>query len=217
MSRTGTAAERRRSRRIIPFWILQAAGLLALVALADLSLHVGHGGTLVGAGAVYALLAVTADGPLGLLHLCNRRLHVLLVVVVSVVVALSPLVPVLRPDIEGIIILEVIAVGMLRLATLTNTAPPRPRPVEGGGPVIEVTATPVTATPVTDAPAPAPEPVTTTGAAARWAGRTAAAASAAASQHRPAAEEQVLRAIRNAGRLTGKATTGRHRQDPDPT
>ena len=215
MSRTGTAAERRRARRIIPFWILQAAGLLALVALADLSLHVGHGGTLVGAGAVYAVLAVTADGPLGLLHLCNRRLHTVLVAVVSVVVALSPLVPVLRPDIEGIIILEVIAVGMLRLATLTNTAAPRPRPVAGSGPVIEATAAP--APPVTAPPSPAPAPVTTTGAAARWAGRTAAAASAAASQHRPAAEDQVLRAIRNAGRLTGKATSGRRREDPDPT
>lgn len=217
MDRAGTAADRRRSRRIIPFWILQAAGLLALVALADLSLHVGHGGTLVGAGAAYAALALTADGPLGLAHLCSRPLHARLVVAVSVAVAVSPLVPALRPDIEGIIILEVVAVGMLRLATLTTTAANRSPAAAVDGPVVEAAATPSGTAPPDEGPAAAPgraPAASPTDLAARWAGRTAAAATTAAAQHRPAAEDQVRRAIRRAGRLTGKATSDGPRGTP---
>ncbi len=227
MDPTGTGAERRRSRRVIPFWILQAAGLLAFVALADLSLHVGHGGTLVGVGTVYAGLALTADGPLGLVRLFSRPVHAHLVVAASVVAAVAPLVPALRPDIEGTIILVVVAVGMLRLATLTSTAAPRPRTVAVDGPVIEATARPATASPATARPSASAPRVTgpagvgghapataATDAAARWAGRATAAAATAAAQHRPAAEDQVRRALRRAGRLTGKATSDRRRNEP---
>jgi hypothetical protein len=57
-----------------------------------------------------------------------------------------------------------------------------------------------------DAPAPPPS-----GSAARWAGRAAGTVSAsgrkAVARHRPEAEVQVKRAIRGAGRLTGRITS----------
>jgi hypothetical protein len=199
-------ADRRAARRVFPFWVLQGAEYLLLVALADLSLHVGRGGLLVAMGAAYAVLALTADGPLGVVHLCGRRLHAALVVAVSATAALAPIVPVLRPDLEGIIIVEVIAVGMVRLATLTNTAT-GPRPVSGTGPVVDATAA------VVAPPPPAPPSPTSPAApsAARLAGRAAGSVSAAvartSAQHRPAAEEQVKRGIRGAGRLAGKWTS----------
>jgi hypothetical protein len=50
-----------------------------------------------------------------------RRLHVYAVCVVSVVFALAPILPQIRPDASGIIIIEFGAVGLFRLATLTST------------------------------------------------------------------------------------------------
>jgi len=114
---------------VVPFWILQLAELLAAVALADLSLHVDRGGLLVAGTAVFALLAITANGPLGLVRVVPRRLHVHAVCMVAVVFALAPILPQIRPDVSGIIIIEFGAVGLFRLATLTNTVvtvrPPR--------------------------------------------------------------------------------------------
>lgn len=106
---------------MVPFWILQLAELLAAVALADLSLHVDRGGLLVAGTAVFALLAITANGPLGLVRVVPRRLHVYAVCVVAVVFALAPILPQIRPDVSGIIIIEFGAVGLFRLATLTST------------------------------------------------------------------------------------------------
>jgi hypothetical protein len=102
---------------VVPFWILQLAELLA----ADLSLHVDRGGLLVAGTAVFALLAITANGPLGLVRVVPRRLHVYAVCVVAVVFALAPILPQIRPDASGIIIIEFGAVGLFRLATLTST------------------------------------------------------------------------------------------------
>jgi len=214
------AQVRRRASRVVPFWILQAAELLALVGLADLSLHVANGGVLVAAGVVFAVLALTADGPLGVIRICGRRLHVVLVVVASALTALAPVVPALRPDIEGIIILEVIAVGILRLATLTNTAAAgHPSADSSSGLAIDATAPVVTESPAyVSTPTPT-SAVPTTSAAARWAGRAVGAAGAAAvrtsAQHRPAAEAHVKRAIRSAGRATGKALSVTDTDRPD--
>ncbi|HEY2564592.1 MAG TPA: hypothetical protein VGI44_12820 [Acidimicrobiales bacterium] len=97
------------------------AELLAAVALADLSLHVDRGGLLVAGTGVFALLAITAKGPLGLVRVVPRRLHVYAVCVVAVVLALAPILPQIRPDVSGIIIIEFAAIGLFRLATLTNT------------------------------------------------------------------------------------------------
>jgi hypothetical protein len=132
-------AEEQLGRRVVPFWILQLAELLAAVALADLSLHVDRGGLLVAGTGVFALLAITAKGPLGLVRVVPRRLHVYAVCVVAVVLALAPILPQIRPDVSGIIIIEFAAIGLFRLATLTNTVvtvrPPRgsARAVPQGG------------------------------------------------------------------------------------
>ncbi|MGA8368851.1 MAG: hypothetical protein WB765_01875, partial [Acidimicrobiales bacterium] len=77
----------------MPFWVLQLAELLAAVAFADLSLHVDHGQLLVGGTVAFALLAVTAQGPLGLVRVVPRRLHVHIACVVSVLFALAPILP----------------------------------------------------------------------------------------------------------------------------
>jgi hypothetical protein len=219
------------TNRVVPFWILQATELVSLLALADLSLHVTHGGLLVGAGALFAALALVADGPLGVVRLCGRRLHVVLVMVASVVVGLAPIVPAIRPDLEGILVVELVAVGLLRLASLTSTVQ-RPRLVVPPGTVVETTATVVDASSPPTRPPTSP-PTSPHGAAAspratssprasasagasaaRWAGRAATAAAQASARHRPAAEAQVKRALRSAGRATGKVTT--RTDPPDP-
>ena len=211
---------RRSAKRVVPFWILQAAEIGAVVALADLSLHVGHGGLLVAGGAALALLAVTAKGPLGILRICGRRLHLVLVMTVAALLAVAPIVPALRPDIQGIIIVEFVGVGMIRLATLTRTdgRTNRSTRANGVGPVIDTTAM-VAGNAGGGPPAHTGETNTRTtpnasppaGSAARWAGRaTGAAATAAArsaAKHRPAAEAQLKRTIRGAGRLAAKVTS----------
>ncbi|HEX3839605.1 MAG TPA: hypothetical protein VHU85_02330 [Acidimicrobiales bacterium] len=233
------------SRRITPFWILQTAEVLSVVALADLSLHVDRGGVLAVAGGIFAALALTADGPLGIVRIFSRKLHVVLVVVTAALVALSPVVSGIRPDIEGILILEIAAVGIIRLATLVNTDPHPvgPRGLRGSRRVVDASAT-VTVTPsparasapVSDPastpPAPEPEPSAPpsaarslfpseeqVGGAARWAGRAAGAASSAASRttakHAPAAKAQAKRSIRSAGWLVGRATS-RPEEPPAP-
>jgi hypothetical protein len=213
------------SRRITPFWVLQTAEILSVVALADLSLHVDRGGVLAVAGGIFAALALTADGPLGIVRIFSRKLHVVVVVVAAVVVALSPVVSAIRPDIEGILILEIAAVGIIRLATLVNTDP-RPttsRGLRGSRRIVDATAT-VSARPPASVPSE-PEPSAppsagrslfpseeSVGAAARWAGRAAGAAGSAASRttakHGPTAKAQAKRTIRSAGWLVGRVTSG---------
>jgi len=224
----------RRSQRITPFWILQTAEILSVLGLADLSLHVDRGGVLAVSGGVFAALALTADGPLGLIRIFGRKIHVLLVVVAGVVVALSPIVSAIRPDIEGILILEVAAIGIIRLATLVNTdpRPAGPRGPRGSRRVIDVTATAAASAPPASArpepfPSRSPSPPSTrrtllpnqdsVDTAARWAGRAAGAATSAASRttakHGPTAKAQAKRGIRTAGWLVGRATS----RPEDPT
>jgi hypothetical protein len=214
----GAVAAAQPSPRITPFWILQVAEILSVLALADLSLHVSRGGVLAVAGAVFAALALTADGPLGIFRIFGRKLHVRLVVAAALLVAVSPVVALFRPDVEGIIILEFVAVGIIRLATLVNTdpRPARTRGLRGSGRVVDATATlapssPVPSRPVPSAPSgrsirPSEESV---GAAARWAGRAAGTAASAASRtsakHGPATKAQAKRTMRTAGRLVGRA------------
>jgi hypothetical protein len=116
------------------------------VALVVLSVHLGRSDLLLGAGALFGLLAITAQGPLGLVRVCGRRLHLFLDVAVALALALSPLVGVLRPGVVGIVVVELVAVAWLRVATLTRytTAGPkaphaeRPTPrVTGPGPADE--------------------------------------------------------------------------------
>ena len=229
-------------RRWLPFWALQASEVAVAMAFADISAHVSRGTLLIVAAAVLAGLAVTARGPLGILRICGQRLHVLLVLAASAAIAVAPIVPALRPDIEGIIVVEFGAVGLIRLATLTRTA--ASAAVAGGGmpgarPVIDATAT-VTppaypggraaagrgaagkrTVPDPSAPSAGPGPSPTpasTGAAARWVGRTTGAAAArgrrAADRHRPEVEEAARRAIRGAGRMAGRMASSSEPEDP---
>lgn len=211
-------------RRRIPFWLLQAAELVVAFVFVDVSVHVGNGGLLVGAAIAFAALSVTAHGPVGLVRICRPWLHVTLLVAVAAVVAVAPLVPSLRPDIEGILVLEFGAIGLVRLATLTEMGPsPRPSwmPRESDPTVIDVTATVTSAAGArSSGPGQNRTAWSSTGAAARKAGRAVGAASAsgrrAAARHRPAAEEQVRRAVRRAGRITGRfvSPTERHHRGP---
>jgi hypothetical protein len=202
-------------RRWIPFWLLQAMELVVAFVFVDISVHVGNSGLMVAAALAFALLAVTARGPLGIVRICRPWLHLTLVVSLAVVVALAPIFPAARPDIEGIIVVEFGAIGLIRLATLTDMNPSSRRSVSRrpDRSVIEATATvSESVTPPTAAAEPARNPApSTTGAAARWAGRAAGVVSASGRQtvarHRPEAEHQVKRAIRGAGRLTGRVTS----------
>ncbi len=214
----GVGAQPRHAPRVTPFWILQVAEILSVLALADLSLHVSRGGVLAVAGGVFAALALTADGPLGVVRIFSRRLHVKLLVVAAVLVAASPAVTLFRPDVEGIIILELVAVGIIRLATLVNTDP-RPattRGLRGSGRVVDTSARVAPPPSVRTGPDTPPPPgrsvlpsEESVGTAARWAGRATGAAASAASRttakHGPNAKAQAKRTIRTAGRLVGRA------------
>jgi hypothetical protein len=195
-------SEEQLGRRVVPFWILQLAELLAAVALADLSLHVDRGGLLVAGTGVLALLAITAKGPLGLVRVVSRRIHVYAVCVVAVVLALSPILPQIRPDASGIIIIEFAAVGLFRLATLTNTVVTVRAPrgsaraaAQGGAQAGAQAGARAAASPPAAASAENPDPstgaevadrsatdgVSTTETAGRWIGRQASAAAQHAS------------------------------------
>ncbi len=212
-----TAAGDQRWR--IPFWALQVLEFGAAFLLVTQSVHVVHGGILVGAGAVLAGLALTADGPLGIYRVCSRRLHRVIVVAFAGVLAVGCLLPALRPDVEGLLLIGFTVVALVVLALRTTVSGGRRgrrrrRSADGRGEVIDATAT-VASSPGT----PTPPPPSATDSAARRAGRTAAAAGAAGRRavddHRPQVEEQVKRSIRGAGRLAGRLTAPKPPPDTD--
>ncbi len=226
------------TRRWLPFWILQASEVAVAVVFAEISVHVVKGRLLIIAAFVLAGLAITARGPLGIFRICGRRLHLLVMTAVAIAVALAPIVPALRPDIQGIIVVEFGAVGLIRLATLTRSDPSGPRVaggMPGAGTVIDATATVdrphaqgthVAADRSAEEPGapaadPDPDPTrgpTSSGAAARWIGRTTGAAAAAgkrtAARHRPEVEVKVRRTIRGAGRVAGRIASSPEPEDP---
>ncbi len=208
----------------MPFWVLQLAELLAAVAFADLSLHVDHGQLLVGGTVAFALLAVTAQGPLGLVRVVPRRLHVHIACVVCVLFALAPALPQLRPDASGIIVVEFGAVGLFRLATLTRTDVPVRAPKHPDGRAVRG---PVPDVPAGDPAGLGPEAASTSEIAARWLGHrtstaahqasiAAQAAALTAEKHAPAARAQAGKALRSAGRLTGRIARSSGAPSPAP-
>src|ERR1022692_2921884 len=191
-------AARAGRHRWIPFWVLQASEVAIALVFMELLIHVSNGGLLVAAAVTFFALAVTARGPLGVFRICGQRLHLTLATAAAAAVAVAPVIPALRPDIQGIIVIEFGAVGLIRLATLT-LATDYPRATGTSrrrrGVVIDTTATVVDATTAgrTTAGRTAAGPTTTgrqpgdqaaahrattppAGAAARWAGRTTGAA-----------------------------------------
>jgi membrane protein implicated in regulation of membrane protease activity len=209
------------SRWRIPFWAFQVLELGVAFLLATQSVHVAHGGLLVVAGVLLAVLALTADGPIGVLRVCGQRLHRSLVVVLAVAMGVVALVPASRPDTEGVLMIAFAVVALVYLATRTTVTPRgrrrRGRRAADGEPVIDATATVVT--PTGDPPADAPPPGSDPDSALRRAGRTAGAASAAGrravDEHRPQVEDQVRRTLRGAGRLAGRLS-GPKSQPADP-
>jgi len=104
----------------VPFGLHQLLEYLLAGALAEFSVHIARSGLLLGAACAFALLALTARGPLGVARVCGARLHGALDVAVALAAAAAPAVPVLRPDAAGVVVVEVAAVAWLRLATLTR-------------------------------------------------------------------------------------------------
>jgi hypothetical protein len=217
-----------RVRRWIPFWVVQALEIGVGVVFVDVSIHVHNAGLLVGAALAFFALAVTAQGPVGLVRICSQPVHLALVMGVSVLVALGPLLPALRPDIEGIIVLEFGAVGLFRVCMLTRTTSSSGPIVAGGGPgptVIDATArvAEAAASTTTGAPGARPSPPTAPSsydAAARWVGRTTGAASSVgkqtAAKYGPTARARVKKTIRSAGRLTGSVVSPSTDDPADP-
>ena len=209
--RVDSGAEPAPSRRWIPFWVLQVAELAVAFVFVDVAVHLTSQGSLLAAAALFALLAVTARGPLGIVRLCPKGLHVVLVVVASVAIALSPILPVLRPDLVGIIVVEFGSVGMIRLATLTRTAEAAPVASPSS---VSPSSAPAEAAPAEAAPAEPAETGAATGGgdgapsmvdkSARTAAAAAVAGRQAVERYRPAAEEQARRALRGAGRSVGR-------------
>lgn len=181
-----------------------------------LSVHVHNPVLLLGAAGLVTLLALTADGPFGVLRICGQRLHVHVVVAVAVLIAFAPVVPALRPDIEGILVTTVGAIGLLRLSTLTRVQGPLGvgrRRSPASGPVIDATAavSPPVATAGPDRTAALPAGPAGESALHRT-GRAAGVASAAGrrvvERNRPEVEAQVRRGLRKAGRTVGRWTSG---------
>lgn len=70
--------------------------------------------------AAFALLGLTARGPLGVLRVCGPRVHAVGDVVVAGALGLAPILPALRPDLPGVVVVEFVALAWIRVATLTR-------------------------------------------------------------------------------------------------
>ncbi len=191
----------------IPFWALQFLELGVAFLLVTQSVHVGRGGLLVGGGIVIGLLAVTADGPLGVFRRCGQRPHVLLVAGTAIALAALAVVPALRPDAEGLLVIAGAVVALMLLATRTVTSPGGRDRRAGRAPVIDTTATVADRGTADRRTAAAPDGGNPDSAI-RKAGRTTGAAGAAGrravDEYRPQVEDQVKRTLRGAGRLAGR-------------
>jgi hypothetical protein len=125
--------------------------------------------------------------------------------------AVAPIIPALRPDIQGIIVIEFGAVGLLRVATLTRLGDSRPARYPAGrrgSRVIDTTATVVSGSGPMATSGTGATPVST---AARQAGRASGAAVASgkrvATKYRPGAEEQAKRTLRGIGKAAGRMSS----------
>jgi hypothetical protein len=199
-------------RRWLPFWVLQATELVIAFVFVDISVHVARSGLLVGGAIALLALAVTARGPLGLFRMIGQPLHRHLTMAASVTLMVAPAIPVLRPDIQGIIVIEFGALGLLRLCTLTRTSESGPtgwRTIPAHGVVVDarVVETKV-AGQRTAASGPTDASADST---ARRAGRATGAVITSGKQvvteHRPAVEAKVMRSIRNLGRWAGRLSS----------
>jgi hypothetical protein len=110
-------------RRTLPFALHQLLELVVGLALIGLSIHVSRPGLLVATGVVFVALALLSQGRLGIVGLLPPRVHAALDVIVALAAALAPIFPSLRPDLTGILCVELAALAWLRVATLTRYRP----------------------------------------------------------------------------------------------
>lgn len=152
---------------------------------------------LVGAGLVAALAAITV-GPLGALRVVSIRSHRLLDPVLGSAFALSPLITMHRLSVVGLVLAEVAAAVLWRLAFVRHPAP------------APVAASPVPPLGVPSPPRPArPSPVP--GQAARALGRGAGMAGRRAARHAARADRMLGRGARLLGGAVGRRSAGRGR------
>jgi len=174
-------------------------------ALAELSIHIRHSGLLLVAAGAFALLAVTARGPLGLARVCGPRLHGTLDIVVALAVAAAPILPALRPDVTGIAVVEVTSLAWVRLATLTRYTRPAATPLAAEGPMSADGQGP---TP-TDNPGPPSAATVVVRGLGFLAGRSA--------RRLPEAEEKLRGGARGAGRQAARLQRTRRTPPTEPT
>ena len=198
----------------IPFWALQVLDLGVAFLLVTQSVHVGHGEILVAAGAALAVLALTADGPLGIYPICSQRVHVTLVIGVACSMAVAACLPAVRPDLEGLLVIGLAVVALIVLASRTAITGGRRRRTPGRGAVIDATATVATPEPRTVRTVPSDAGDSAIRKAGRTTGAAAAAGRRAVDEHRPAVEDQVKRGLRGAGRLAGRLAGPKSSPDP---
>jgi hypothetical protein len=191
------------ARRIVPFWVAPLVEIALAFVLVQTWVHVSHGDVLLAVAVVLLLLAVTVRGPVGIAPFVPPRLHLVLVALLAVLAGLAPVLPRFRPDVEGIVVLEVLAVGLLWLAMFTRPKPKRVKVRKAetttGEDVIDAR--------VIDEGTAQPAPTVTENAARRL-GRTAGVVGAtgreAVHQHGPAVEDVLKRGLRRAGKTAGK-------------
>jgi hypothetical protein len=188
---TGGAAGRSH-RRWVPFWALQAYELVAALLFVWVSAHLVHGTLLTLTGVVLALCCLTADGPLGIVRWCGRRLHVAVVLVVAAASLGALALASLRPDAEGLVLLLIFQAGLGYTALLTATTPQAARADRTAGHDGAADGA-ATGSAALDR-------------AARSLGGAAAAGRKAAEARRPAVEDSARRTARGAGRLAGRLT-----------
>ncbi len=207
----------------IQFWAFQVLELGVAFLLITQSVHVTNAVVLVVTGVLVALLAVTAEAPLGVVRICSQRLHIVLVVSVAIAAGAAMLLPALRPDVQGVLVMVLAIVAIVALATRTTVTSGTGssarwgRRRAGRGPVIDATATVVDpAASSKDVPGADPsdrsdsdtDTDSDSDTVLRRAGRTTGAAAAAGKrtvdEHRPQVEDQVKRTLRGAGRLAGR-------------
>ena len=155
------------------------------------------------AAGAFALLAATARGPFGLLRVCGLRLHATLDIVVALGVAAAPIFPVLRPDITGIVAVEVAALAWVRFSTLTRYTRVATPSVPSVPPVPDVAGSGVAADSVIGA-GPVPQSALQEPPRAAMALRTLGMMAGRSSRRLPEAEEKLRTGARQAGRQAGR-------------
>ncbi|MGH9103673.1 MAG: hypothetical protein ACRDYD_11930, partial [Acidimicrobiales bacterium] len=113
------------SSRLLPLWIHQLVEYLLAVLFGELGLHLRGAAewVVLGGAALVLMVALGTRGPLGLLRALSPKAHHAADLVVVTLFALAPLADLHRRDWLGIVLLELIAAGLLRISRMTRYQP----------------------------------------------------------------------------------------------